>query len=147
MKNTMARIKKNNKGFTLVELIVVIAVLAIITVVVAPMYLSYVEKSRIGTDENTIGEIAHIAEIAWVEEKVANPELGGVTVTITTTDGTISATDQKVADEINKVIPAGQYKFKSTQYTKTQTSVKITLDENGIASWSKADGTPMGGKK
>ena len=50
MKKLMDRIKKNNKGFTLVELIVVVAVLAVITVVAAPQYIKYVEKSKVGTD-------------------------------------------------------------------------------------------------
>lgn len=145
MKKLMDRIKKNNKGFTLVELIVVVAILAVITVVVAPQYLQYVEKSRIGTDENTIGEIAHVAEITWVERKAANDSLGAVTVTVATTPYGITATgDEKFAAEVLKVIPAGQYTFKSEYYTKTKNSVTISLNDKGIANWEKADGTKMG---
>lgn len=42
----MRDIRKSNKGFTLIELVIVIAILAILTVVVAPQYFSYVEKSK-----------------------------------------------------------------------------------------------------
>ncbi|MCR4840655.1 MAG: prepilin-type N-terminal cleavage/methylation domain-containing protein [Lachnospiraceae bacterium] len=42
--------KINNKGFSLVELIIVIAIMAIIVGVVTPAYLKYVEKSRIAAD-------------------------------------------------------------------------------------------------
>lgn len=40
----------NNKGFSLVELIIVIAIMAILIVVLAPQYLKYVERSRNSTD-------------------------------------------------------------------------------------------------
>ena len=39
-------IKRNNKGFSLVELIVVVAIMAVLVGVLAPAYLGYVEKAR-----------------------------------------------------------------------------------------------------
>ncbi len=42
--------KKNNKGFTLVELIIVVAVIAILATVLAPQYIRYVERSRQSND-------------------------------------------------------------------------------------------------
>lgn len=46
----MKKEKMNNKGFSLVELIIVIAIMAVLVVVLAPQYLKYVEKSRNSTD-------------------------------------------------------------------------------------------------
>ena len=40
------RKKKNNSGFSLIELIVVVAIMAVLVGVLAPAYLRYVEKSR-----------------------------------------------------------------------------------------------------
>lgn len=54
---------KNQHGFSLVELIVVIAIMAVLVGVLAPAYLSYIEKSRRQKDETAASEIYRAAEI------------------------------------------------------------------------------------
>ena len=49
--------KKDNKGFTLVELVIVIAILAILFGLLAPQYTKYVEKSRKTADASNMDEI------------------------------------------------------------------------------------------
>lgn len=48
---------KSSSGFSLVELVIVVAIMAVLIAILAPAYLSYVEKTRIGADENTAEEI------------------------------------------------------------------------------------------
>ena len=67
MKKLFDKIRKSNKGFTLVELIIVIAVIAILSVVAVTQYVKYIEKSRVATDENAIGELKHIVEVTYIE--------------------------------------------------------------------------------
>lgn len=57
---------KNNKGFSLVELIVVIAIMAILIGVAVPVYSSYVEKTQKAADIQLVDEIKHALQIAAV---------------------------------------------------------------------------------
>ena len=41
---------KNNKGFSLVELIIVIAIMAILVGVMAPQLIKYIEKTNVSND-------------------------------------------------------------------------------------------------
>ena len=54
--------KTNNKGFSLVELIIVIAIMAVLIGVLAPQFIKYVERSRESTDLQNIEEIKTAAE-------------------------------------------------------------------------------------
>lgn len=48
MKNTKE--KRENGGFSLVELIIVIAIMAVLVGILAPQYLSYMHKARVAAD-------------------------------------------------------------------------------------------------
>ena len=61
--------KLNNKGFSLVELIIVIAIMVILVAVLAPQFTKYVERSRIGTDVQNASEIATAVQVALAEGK------------------------------------------------------------------------------
>ena len=65
------RIKKRNKlGFSLVELIVVIAIMAIMTAVLAPSLLSYVERSRAQKDDSAMSEVVNSIQLALADQNV-----------------------------------------------------------------------------
>lgn len=56
--------EKKNKGFTLVELIIVVAILAILVGLLAPQYTKYVEKSRKTADLNNLNSLVNAIKVA-----------------------------------------------------------------------------------
>lgn len=62
--------KTNNKGFSLVELIIVIAIMAVLIGVLAPQFLRYVERSREQKDATAVEELRNATEIALADEAI-----------------------------------------------------------------------------
>ena len=81
------RKKKDNKGFTLVELVIVVAILAILVGLLAPQYTKYVEKSRKTADANNLEEIVKEIKVVASDSTYAIPE-GTFTVVIKSAKGT-----------------------------------------------------------
>lgn len=84
--------KLNNKGFSLVELIIVIAIMAVLVAVLAPQYIKYVESSRAQKDANAVAEVVHACEVAIADETVYD-DMPSSGLTLTVTSGTVAISD------------------------------------------------------
>jgi len=92
--------KLNNKGFSLVELIIVIAIMVILVAVLAPQFTKWIERSRVSTDIQSASEIATAVQVAVAEGK-------------TITSGTIST----LVSNLDSVAVAPKVKSKAAGYT------------------------------
>lgn len=75
---------KNNKGFSLVELIIVIAIMAVLIGILAPQYLKFVEKSRLSADNEYIDSVRKVCETILSDPSYdvpAPPADGSYTIT------------------------------------------------------------------
>jgi type IV pilus assembly protein PilA len=59
-----------NKGFSLVELIIVIAIMAVLMAVLAPQLLKQVENSRVQADNTAASELLNAVKIAVTDEDI-----------------------------------------------------------------------------
>lgn len=125
--------KMNNKGFSLVELIIVIAIMAVLMGVLAPQLLKYVEDSRRQSDETAFGEVENAVKIALAVEEVYNAVSDGTVVTIKDDDnatvGTCSATSgvTELDNELARTLPDG-INFTSKTYNGVNQTITINYN-------------------
>ena len=97
--------KKNNQGFSLVELIIVIAIMAVLVGVLAPQFIKYVEQSRRSRDIQTAQEIRESVLAAIADGKLSGTGNGAYS-TMSSSIDTISGTPYTAG---NKVAVSSEY--------------------------------------
>lgn len=147
MKKTQKKL--GNKGFSLVELIVVIAIMAVLVGVLAPTLIKNIEKSRESKDAQNIEQIKSAVEVALQNETayadevptVASGSPSGSTskvlVTLNKDSGTISASTA-FSSELSGTMDVTKAKLTSKKYKSATVTFyvndlgQVNVSESGV---------------
>ena len=122
----------NNKGFSLIELIVVIAIMAILVGVLAPQVMKYVESSRQSTDVQNLSAVRTAVEVGVTEGAIATD----VTVAVAADGKSVTISGTGVDSALPAVGVATSISLKSSGWPKGK-----TVATYGIANYKWTAGT------
>lgn len=123
--------KNNNKGFSLVELIIVITIMAILAGAIAPALIKYIDKSRRSSDVSNAQTIAGALQNALADEE-ANSGIGstGLSGDFNTLLG--SSGSNSYAKEVQNIMGANSMKIKYTKSGAASFSYTVVPSTNEV---------------
>lgn len=137
--------KLNNKGFSLVELIIVIAIMVILVVVIAPQYLKFVNNARISTDIQTADTVQAAIYAEITQGSSVFPPDGNF-------DGSVAGDVTAFTTNVTTVNAFPESRFNGYHFVITGdnatgvTAIDITNGTNTYRCWpnSEVDASPAG---
>jgi len=88
MKNLQTMKQSVQKGFTLIELMIVVAIIGILAALAIPAYTDYTIKSRVSEGASLMGATKTAVELYWSENGILAGPDGSSTITLTDLDVT-----------------------------------------------------------
>lgn len=120
--------RKNNKGFSLVELIVVVLIIAIIAVALAPQVMKWVGTAKKNVDENNMASIKSSIQVAIAEYESIGKTLVNTTISIDKDGASITdpSVDQTEFLKIVKKVFGESYPSPETTGSKFIVTINVT---------------------
>lgn len=111
---------KNNKGFSLVELIIVIAIMAILAGALAPALIKYINKSRRSTDIQNADSLRTAVQTA-----LSDPDAADACSTKTYTSSDLTKGGDDFTNETKSILGSNKL---TTKYKSKGKDFKISVD-------------------
>lgn len=136
----------NNKGFSLIELIVVIAIMAILVGVLAPNVMRYVRQSRVSADTQLADTIRTAVVTALADPVVVDaPASGTIDLTsstaFTSTPGFGAAIATNLGYSSIADMQAASGGIASQAKSMTPTAINVKIDGSSMVKVTISDGT------
>lgn len=140
MKALLTRKKKNDKGFSLIELIIAIAILVILTGFLAPNIIRYIEKSRVAKDMQTLDTVYEAVQIALTEENLkVETTTYQITKTTPLTADSDTATEKTLFGEMYKTLGSQNLTLVSKACKDAQINIMVDSKDNSVRVWAAKD--------
>ncbi len=130
----MKREIKKNKGFSLVELIIVIAIMVILGAIIAPQYFKYVKNANIASDVEQAARISTAISSEYASQ--ASGATGDVTLDTTNAwTGVAKISDLVGTVSESKVLDKGLFYYRLNKDGEVEIGISATVpvigNENG----------------
>ena len=133
--------KMNNKGFSLIELIIVIAIMAVLVAIIAPNLTKYLGSSKEKTDKKNLDEVKQQVMNAISDAETADDsttfvvtgtyriEGTGTTLGVALTSGTANAGFNNILKTTLKTA------ITSSKVTKTNNAIEFVISGNSSSGY------------
>ena len=109
MKSLLKKVRKDKKGFTLAELLVVVAIIGVLVAVSIPIFTSQLEKARDAVTASNVRAAYAEAQTAWLTGSDS-----GNNATVNETDLTVTVSNVAVKGEANGGVTKDDFDFPFT---------------------------------